>query len=98
MPRKISQRNRNDADLKRASMALDDFVWSLQKINIVELKEAAKNLFLNLSAVNSAAQNDLKKLFWTNVPNWEGILFERAKMSAKLLMTKEVQVKLASLG
>jgi len=42
MRKKTAEKKPSEADLKRASMALDDFVWSLQRINVRQLSEAAE--------------------------------------------------------
>ncbi|MGE4280395.1 MAG: hypothetical protein AB7G62_12450, partial [Magnetospirillum sp.] len=40
--------SKKTVNLQKASMSLDDFVWTLQKINIDHLKDAADALRLSL--------------------------------------------------
>lgn len=55
------------AQFQKASMALDDLVWTLQKINITQLKDAAE--MLRLSLEQDANTSSVARTYKSSNPN-----------------------------
>lgn len=53
--------------MQKASMALDDLVWTLQRLNIVQLKDAAELLRTSLERNNSAS--NVERTYKSGNPN-----------------------------
>src|ERR1041385_7696990 len=72
-----------------------DANWALQKglyadiFSSVELLDAAiKSLSEKLSKRNPEAMADLKKIAWEGTSHWDKLLFERAAISGKLVLSE----------
>ena len=72
-----------------------DASWALQKglyadiFSSVELLDAAiKSLAERLSKSNPEAMADLKKIAWEGTSHWDKLLFERAAISGKLVLSE----------
>ena len=53
----------------------------------VQMDEAIQSLLNFLVSANPEAMADLKKAFWEGTENWDEILFNRAKISGKLVLS-----------
>jgi hypothetical protein len=53
MPKKVTDKSVDTAQIKKASMALDDLVWSLQSLDVEKLQVAAETLRKNLQMETS---------------------------------------------
>ncbi len=67
--------------------------WALQKglfsaiHGMSELDTAIANFSQKLSSYNPEALSEMKKIIWENTENWESLLFERAAITGKLVLS-----------
>lgn len=68
--------------------------WSLQNglyhhvsENIEEMDGAIAQLAQKLNSYNPEALSNLKSVFWENTENWDTLLYERAEISGKLVLS-----------
>jgi methylglutaconyl-CoA hydratase len=54
----------------------------------VQMDEAIQSLLNFLVSANPEAMADLKKAFWEGTENWDELLFNRAKISGKLVLSE----------
>ena len=69
--------------------------WALEKGLFAEihptdelLREAVQKKCIELSASSSEAMKALKKMLWTGTDHWSALLYERAAISGRLLLTE----------
>ena len=55
--------------------------------SIEEMDNAIDMLVKKLSKSNPEAMKDLKKIFWEGTENWDTLLFDRAKISGRLVLS-----------
>lgn len=81
---------------KNAEWALNKGLFT-QLFNTAEELDNSLNIFaLNLSSYNPEALNKMKKVIWEGTENWDTLLYERAEISGKLVLsefTKEALTK-----
>ena len=51
------------------------------------LQEATDKLAITLSKYSAEAMAEIKKAFWTNTDHWDTLLYERAAISGRLVLT-----------
>jgi methylglutaconyl-CoA hydratase len=56
--------------------------------SIEEMDNAIDMLVKKLSKSNPEAMKDLKKIFWEGTENWDTLLFDRAKISGRLVLSE----------
>jgi methylglutaconyl-CoA hydratase len=81
-------------DLAINATGWKDSIWAKEKgmyaetfSSIEELDKGINNLAKKLSESNPEAMKLLKKAFWKDADNWDSLLFERAEMSGKLILS-----------
>ena len=52
-----------------------------------EVSEATKKLAKKLASFNPDALDEMKKVFWQGTENWDDLLYERAAISGKLVLS-----------
>jgi methylglutaconyl-CoA hydratase len=52
-----------------------------------EVGEAVEHLAVRLASYNPEALAEMKKVFWENTENWDELLYERAAISGKLVLS-----------
>jgi methylglutaconyl-CoA hydratase len=69
-------------------------VWAEKKglfdqlhASIESLDEAVRKLSQALAASNPDAMRELKTIFWQGTSNWDELLYERAAISGKLVLS-----------
>lgn len=68
--------------------------WALQKglfsaiHEMSELDAATENFSQKLSSYNPEALSEMKKIIWEGTENWESLLFERAAITGKLVLSE----------
>jgi len=68
--------------------------WALQKglfsaiHEVIELDAAIENFSQKLSSYNPEALSEMKKIIWEGSENWESLLFERAAITGKLVLSE----------
>ncbi|PIF70105.1 enoyl-CoA hydratase/isomerase family protein [Flavobacterium sp. 2] len=67
--------------------------WAFQKglysvlIDTENLDKEVENFAQKLSSYNPEALHEMKKIIWENTENWESLLFERAAITGKLVLS-----------
>ena len=67
--------------------------WAFQKglysvlIDSENLDKEVENFAQKLSSYNPEALHEMKKIIWENTENWESLLFERAAITGKLVLS-----------
>ncbi|WP_343695824.1 enoyl-CoA hydratase/isomerase family protein [Flavobacterium sp.] len=67
--------------------------WAFQKglysviSNTDNLDAEVENFVQKLSSYNPEALHEMKKIIWENTENWESLLFERAAITGKLVLS-----------
>lgn len=82
------------SDWKNSLWAFDNQLFQEVSENIEDLDFRVEKFATNLSNFNRNALIELKKIFWENTNHWEQLLFERAKISGKLALSKSTKEKL----
>jgi methylglutaconyl-CoA hydratase len=52
-----------------------------------EVNDAVDHLATKLASYNPEALTEMKKVFWENTENWDELLYERAAISGKLVLS-----------
>jgi methylglutaconyl-CoA hydratase len=55
--------------------------------SMAEVNEATKHLAERLASYNPEALSEMKKVFWEGTENWDKLLYERAAISGKLVLS-----------
>lgn len=55
--------------------------------SIAEVNEATQHLAEKLASYNPEALAEMKKVFWEGTENWDNLLYERAAISGKLVLS-----------
>ena len=55
---------------------------------IEEMDQAIDTLIQKLAKSNPEAMHELKKIFWQGTENWDQLLFDRAKISGRLVLSE----------
>jgi methylglutaconyl-CoA hydratase len=63
--------------------------------NIDTMDESVHRIATNLAHANPAAMADLKKIFWKGTEHWDTLLFERAAISGRLVLSEFSQNAIA---
>ncbi|MGO4771586.1 enoyl-CoA hydratase/isomerase family protein [Flavobacterium sp. W22_SRS_FK3] len=71
---------------KSAEWALEHGLYS-EIHPATELEAAVENFAKKLSAYNPDALCEMKKIIWENTEHWESLLFERAAITGKLILS-----------
>ncbi len=67
--------------------------WAFQKglysvlVDSENLDKEVENFAQKLSSYNPEALHEMKKIIWENTENWESLLFERAAITGKLVLS-----------
>ena len=77
----------NATEWQTAQWAKEKGLYSNIFSNIIELDNAINSLTIQLTKSNPEAMEMLKKVFWKGTENWDILLFERAEMSGKLVLS-----------
>lgn len=73
---------------KNANWNLNQGLFS-ELFDSVEELDAALNVFTEkLSSYNPEALFEMKKVMWSGTENWESLLYERAEISGKLVLSE----------
>ena len=94
----FSQMTLNATELYSADWAKEKGLYAEIFENIEEMDAAVMAFARKLAASNPEALSLLKKVFWEGTAHWEELLFERAGMSGKLVLsdfTREALAKFA---
>lgn len=75
-----------------------DAQWALSKglfnkvfSSVVEMDEFLEGFLREISFRSLETQRELKKIFWEGTEDWDKLLLDKAKITAKLLLTSEAQ-------
>ena len=52
-----------------------------------EVHEAVEHLAIRLASYNPEALSEMKKVFWEGTEHWDQLLYERAAISGKLVLS-----------
>ena len=94
----FSQMTLNATELYSADWAKEKGLYAEIFENIEEMDAAVMAFARKLAASNPEALGLLKKIFWEGTDHWDELLFERAGMSGKLVLsdfTREALAKFA---
>ena len=94
----FSQMTLNATELYSAEWAKEKGLYAEIFENIEEMDAAVMAFARKLAASNPEALGLLKKIFWEGTDHWDELLFERAGMSGKLVLsdfTREALAKFA---
>lgn len=70
-----------------ADWCLNHGLYNHVSENIEEMDKAIKDYAKKLNSYNPEALADLKSIFWQGTENWNNLLFERAEISGKLVLS-----------
>lgn len=76
-----------DFDWRSAEWAKDKGLFSDIFNNINDLDRAVNNLALKLAESGQEAAYEMKKMFWQGTEHWNELLYERAEISGKLVLS-----------
>ncbi len=85
-----------DTEWRDSSWCLANGLYSLLAKDNSELDSLVEKISTNLSLANAAALLELKEVFWSDLPNFEALLKERTKITAKLVLSEFVRNKVLS--
>jgi len=74
-------------DWKNASWAMNKGLYANVFEDIKDLDEAISSLCSKLSSYNPEALYQMKKVFWEGTEHWETLLYERAAISGRLVLS-----------
>lgn len=84
----MSQMTLAATEWKNANWNLNQGLFS-ELFDSVEELDAALNVFTEkLSSYNPEALFEMKKVMWSGTENWESLLYERAEISGKLVLSE----------
>lgn len=91
--RKISKRAFSEMTLtptewKSAKWAKDNGLFSEVFSTLEELDERLNTFAFELSNYNIEALEEIKKIFWEGTENWDNLLYERAAISGRLVLSE----------
>jgi methylglutaconyl-CoA hydratase len=86
-----------DADWKSASWATQKGLFTKILENTSELDIEVANLSNKLASFSPESLAEIKKVFWEGTENWEELLYERAEISGKLVLSDFSKNKLIRL-
>lgn len=72
---------------KNAQWAVSKGLYSKIFASTSELEEEVKKLSSQLASYNPEALSEMKKVLWEGTENWEKLLYERAAISGKLVLS-----------
>lgn len=72
---------------KSADWALEKGLYSDVFDSISDMDSALKVFSAKLAGYNPEALSEIKKVFWENTAHWETLLYERAAISGKLVLS-----------
>lgn len=75
------------SEWKSAQWAYQNGLYSELFASIEEMDSALKNYVANLSSFNPEALLEMKKVLWEGTENWSELLYERAAVSGKLVLS-----------
>lgn len=73
---------------KNAEWGLNKGLFTRLFDDIDELDNSLNNFALNLAAYNPEALNEMKKVIWEGTENWSSLLYERAEISGRLVLSE----------
>lgn len=73
---------------KSAEWGLNKGLFTQLFNSIEELDQSLNTFALNLSSYNPEALNKMKKVIWEGTENWDTLLYERAEISGKLVLSE----------
>ena len=79
---------------KDANWAKDKGLYQEVYMDIKDMEAAVNQFCQRLCSYHTEALIALKKVFWENTEHWATLLYERADLSGRLVLTEETRVKL----
>ena len=55
--------------------------------SMIEVNNAVQHAAERLASYNPEALSEMKRVFWEGTENWDGLLYERAAISGKLVLS-----------
>jgi methylglutaconyl-CoA hydratase len=81
----------NPTECKSANWAKENHLFSEVFQSIDELDLRLNNFTSELSSYNTSALFEIKKVLWEGTENWDQLLYERAAISGKLVLSNETK-------
>jgi len=81
----------NPTEWKSASWAKENHLFSEVFQSLDELDSRLTVFTSELSRYNTSALFEIKKVFWEGTENWDQLLYERAAISGKLVLSNETK-------
>jgi methylglutaconyl-CoA hydratase len=79
---------------KSAQWALENKLYSEVLPTADALDERLHSFVSELSSYNPLALSSIKKVLWKGTENWEELLYERAAISGKLVLSEATKIAL----
>lgn len=91
----MSQLAINANSFQSAEWAQDKGLYASVHESAEEMDEAIHELATQLAGYNPEAMKELKRIFWEGTEHWDTLLFERAAVSGRLVLSEETRTILA---
>ena len=85
---------RAEHEMKSAQWALENKLYSEVLPTAEALDERLHSFVSELSSYNPLALSSIKKVLWEGTENWEELLYERAAISGKLVLSEATKIAL----
>lgn len=91
----MSQLAINANSFQSAEWAQDKGLYASVHDSAEEMDGAIQELATQLAGYNPEAMKELKRIFWEGTEHWDTLLFERAAVSGRLVLSEETRTILA---